>query len=65
VSSIVSSGGARIVKNSADIVSEASKWLGDDAARQQAGRDAHASVSKVAGAAQFALKRLVALINLG
>jgi 3-deoxy-D-manno-octulosonic-acid transferase len=64
VASIVSSGGARIVKNSADIVCEASKWLGDDAARQQAGRDAHASVSKVAGAAQFALKRLVALINL-
>ena len=46
VASIVSSGGARIVKNVGDIVREASKWLGDDAARQAAGRSAHASVSK-------------------
>jgi 3-deoxy-D-manno-octulosonic-acid transferase len=65
VSSIVSSGGARIVKNAGDIVSEASIWLGDDAARQQAGRDAHDSVSKGAGGAQSALKQLEALINLG
>jgi 3-deoxy-D-manno-octulosonic-acid transferase len=65
VSSLVSSGGARIVKNAGDIVSEASIWLGDDAARQQAGRDAHDSVSKGAGGAQSALKQLEALINLG
>jgi 3-deoxy-D-manno-octulosonic-acid transferase len=65
VSSLVSSGGARIVKNAGEIVSEVSKWLGDDAARQQAGRNAHASVSKGAGGAQFALKQLEALINLG
>ena len=65
VSSLVSLGGARIVKNGGDIVSEVSKWLGDDAARQQAGRNAHASVSKGAGGAQFALKQLEALINLG
>ncbi len=37
VSSLVSSGGARIVKNASDIVSEVSKWLGDDAARQAGG----------------------------
>jgi 3-deoxy-D-manno-octulosonic-acid transferase len=65
VSSIVSSGGARIVKNAGDIVREASKWLGDDAAREAAGRGAHASVSKDAGGSQFALKQLEALINLG
>ena len=65
VSSLVRSGGARIVKNSGEIVSEASKWLADDAARQQAGRNAHASVSKGAGGAQLALKQLEALINLG
>ena len=65
VSSIVSSGGARIVKNARDIVSEASKWLGDDAARQEAGRSARASVSKGSGGAQLALKHLEALINLG
>ena len=65
VSSIVSSGGARIVKNAGDIISEASKWLGDDAAREQAGRNAHASVSKGAGGADVALKHLEALINLG
>jgi 3-deoxy-D-manno-octulosonic-acid transferase len=65
VSSIVSSGGARIVKNAGDIVSEASKWLGDDAAREAAGRSAHASVSKDSGGAQIALKQLEALINLG
>ena len=64
VASIVSSGGARIVKNAADIVREASKWLGDDAAREAAGRSARASVSKDAGGAQFALKQLEALINL-
>ncbi|MGC2495785.1 3-deoxy-D-manno-octulosonic acid transferase [Candidatus Binatus sp.] len=65
VSSLVTSGGARIVKNSGDVVSEASKWLADDAARQQAGRNAHASVSKGAGGAQLALKHLEALISLG
>jgi 3-deoxy-D-manno-octulosonic-acid transferase len=65
VSSLVSSGGAQIVKNAGDIVGEVSKWLGDDAAREEAGRNAHASVSKVAGGAQFALKQLEALINLG
>jgi 3-deoxy-D-manno-octulosonic-acid transferase len=65
VSSLVSSDGARIVKNAGDIVSEASKWFVDDAARQQAGRNAHASVSKAAGGAQFALKHLETLINLG
>ncbi|MFZ0677725.1 3-deoxy-D-manno-octulosonic acid transferase [Candidatus Binatus sp.] len=65
VSSLVSSGGARIVKNADDIVSEVSKWLGDDAAREAAGRNAHASVSKGAGGAQSALKHLEALISLG
>jgi 3-deoxy-D-manno-octulosonic-acid transferase len=64
VTSIVNSGGARIVKNAADIVREASKWLGDDAVREAAGRNARASVSKNAGGAQFALKQLEALINL-
>ena len=65
VSSLVSSGGARIVKNARDIVSEASKWLADDASREESGRNAHASVSKGAGGAQSALKHLEALINLG
>ena len=65
VASIVSSGGARIVNNARDIVREASNWLGDDAAREAAGRSAHASVSKDSGGAQFALKQLEALINLG
>jgi 3-deoxy-D-manno-octulosonic-acid transferase len=65
VSSMLSSGGARIVKNSGDIVGEASNWLADEAARQQAGRNAHGSVSKGAGGAQVALKQLEALISLG
>jgi 3-deoxy-D-manno-octulosonic-acid transferase len=65
VSSMLSSGGARIVKNSGDIVGEASNWLADEAARQQAGRNAHGSVSKGGGGAQVALKQLEALINLG
>ncbi len=65
VSSMVSSGGARIVNNARDIVIEASKWLGDDAARQQAGRSARASMSSGAGGARLALKQLEALINLG
>ena len=58
VSSLVGSGGARIVKNARDIISEASKWLGDDAARQQAGRRARSAVSRGSGGARFALKQL-------
>jgi 3-deoxy-D-manno-octulosonic-acid transferase len=65
VSSMASAGGARIVSNEADIVRESSNWLDDDAAREQAGRNAHASVSKGAGGANLALKHLEALINLG
>jgi 3-deoxy-D-manno-octulosonic-acid transferase len=65
VSSIVSAGGARIVRDAGDIVSEASKWLTDDAARKQAGLNARASAGKGAGGADFALKQLEALINLG
>ena len=65
VSSMVSSGGAQIVKNAGDIVGAASQWLGDDAARVAAGRSARAAVSTGAGGAQFALKQLEALINLG
>ncbi len=65
VSSIVSSGGARIVRNSRDIVSETSKWLSDDAARKDAGRRARWSLSTASGGARLALKQLEALINLG
>ena len=65
VSSMVNAGGARIVKDARDIVSETSKWLGDDAARKAAGRSAHAAVSRGSGGAQIALKHLEALISLG
>ncbi len=65
VSSLVSAGGARIVKNARDIVDQASKWLSDDAARQAAGRRARLSLSSASGGARFALKQLEALINLG
>src|SRR5258708_30462092 len=64
VSSMLSSGGARIVKNAGDIVSEVSNWLADEAARQEAGRNAHASVTKSGGGAQVALKQIETLINL-
>ena len=62
VSSLVNSGGARIVKNARDIVSESSKWLADDEARQRAGRHAHAALKRRSGAARFALKELERLI---
>ena len=65
VTSMVTSGGARIVKNAGDIINEASDWLRDDAAREDAGRHARASASKGSGGAQLALKHLEALINLG
>jgi 3-deoxy-D-manno-octulosonic-acid transferase len=65
VSSLVNSGGARIVKNARDIISETSKWLRDDAARQLAGRRARASLSRGSGGARFALKQIEALISLG
>src|SRR5271163_2252989 len=58
VSSLVASGGARIVKDARDIVSAASSWLADDAVRQQAGRRARASASKGSGGAQLALMQL-------
>ncbi len=63
VSSLVSSGGARIVKNARDIISDASKWLADDRARQRAGRHARAAVSRKSGGARVALKLLEGLIS--
>jgi 3-deoxy-D-manno-octulosonic-acid transferase len=65
VSSMVAAGGARIVKTAGDIVIETSNWLGDDAARQDAGRRARNSMSATAGAARAALKQLEGLISLG
>ena len=65
VSSLVSSGGARIVRDARDIVSETSKWLGDDAARQRSGASARASVSRGSGGARSVLKQLEGLISLG
>ena len=65
VASLVRCGGARIVKDGQDIVREASRWLADDAGRQQAGRNARAGVSASAGGAELALKHLEALITLG
>lgn len=65
VSSLVSSGGARIVKNASDIISETSQWLADDEARQRAGQRARAAVSAGSGGARLALKQLEGLINLG
>ena len=62
VSTLVRSGGARIVKNARDIISETSKWLGDEVARQRAGRHAHASLRRRSGGARFALKELERLI---
>ena len=65
VAALIGAGGARIVKDTADIIDEASKWLRDDAARNEAGRNARAAVSTAAGAAELALKHLEALISLG
>ena len=65
VASLVGCGGARIVKDAPDIVREASRWLADEAARQEAGRNARAAVGAGGGGAQLALKHLEALINLG
>lgn len=65
VSALIESGGARIVKSVSDIVIEASRWLGDEASRQDAGHRARACVSRGSGGAQLALKQLEALINLG
>src|SRR5271154_3260094 len=60
--SLVSAGGARIVKNARDIISETSKWLSDDGARQGAGRHAHAALSRRSGGALFVLKELERLL---
>jgi len=62
VSSLVGSGGARIVKNARDIIGETSKWLGDDEARQRAGRNAHDAVKRRSSGARFALKQIEKLI---
>jgi 3-deoxy-D-manno-octulosonic-acid transferase len=65
VAAMISAGGARIVNDARDIVSETSSWLGDEAARQQAGRNAREAAGSGAGGARLALKQLEALINLG
>ncbi|MGH7925272.1 MAG: 3-deoxy-D-manno-octulosonic acid transferase [Candidatus Binatus sp.] len=65
VSALLDAGAARVVKDAGDIIKEASKWLGDEAARQAAGRRARTSVGHRSGGAQLALKQLEALINLG
>jgi 3-deoxy-D-manno-octulosonic-acid transferase len=65
VAALIRAGGARIVHDVTEIVDGAATWLRDDAARNEAGRNAHAAVSTAAGAAQIALKHLEALINLG
>ncbi|HEV2169711.1 MAG TPA: 3-deoxy-D-manno-octulosonic acid transferase [Candidatus Binatus sp.] len=65
VSSLVSSGGARIVKDTRETIDQASTWVRDDGARLEAGRRAHESVTSSAGGAELALKHLEALISLG
>jgi 3-deoxy-D-manno-octulosonic-acid transferase len=65
VSVLVSSGGARIVKDARDIVSACSNWLSNDDARRAAGRKARAAASKGSGGADRALMQLEAIINVG
>jgi 3-deoxy-D-manno-octulosonic-acid transferase len=65
VRSLLAAGGARIVRNAGEIVSESANWLGDDAARERAGRSALNAIVKQSGGARLALQQIQALIDLG
>ena len=65
VRSLLAAGGARIVRNAGEIVSESANWLGDDAARERAGRSALNAIVKQSGSARLALQQIRALIDLG
>lgn len=65
VRSLLAAGGARIVRNAGEIVSESANWLGDDAARERAGRSALNAIVKQSGGARLALQQIRALIDLG
>jgi 3-deoxy-D-manno-octulosonic-acid transferase len=65
VRSILAAGGARIVRNAAEIVSACANWLADDSAREKAGRSALNEIVKQSGGARLALQQIQALIDLG
>jgi len=65
VNSILAAGGAAIVKNAADVVSECARWLADDVARRNAGRAARDAILGQSGGARIAVEKIQALIDLG
>jgi 3-deoxy-D-manno-octulosonic-acid transferase len=65
VRSLLAAGGARIVRNAGEIVSESANWLSDDSARETAGRSALNAIVKQSGGARLALQQIQALMDLG
>jgi 3-deoxy-D-manno-octulosonic-acid transferase len=65
VRSLLAAGGARIVRNAGEIVSESANWLSDDSAREKAGRSALNAIVKQSGGARLALQQIQALMDLG
>jgi 3-deoxy-D-manno-octulosonic-acid transferase len=65
VRSLLAAGGARIVRNAGEIVSESAYWLSDDSAREKAGRSALNAIVKQSGGARLALQQIQALMDLG
>jgi len=63
VNSILAAGGAAIVRNATDVVNECSHWLGDDVARQNAGRAARDAILGQSGGARIAVEKIQELID--
>ncbi len=65
VNALLEAGGAAVVKNARDIANECTRWLADDAARQDAGRSAQIAISKRSGSARISVEQIQALIDRG
>lgn len=61
---LISEGGARVVSNADEMIRAAAKWLGNEQARQSAGRSARVCIEHLSGGVNASLTRLRSLIKL-
>ncbi|HVA81019.1 MAG TPA: 3-deoxy-D-manno-octulosonic acid transferase [Candidatus Binataceae bacterium] len=55
---LISSGGGAVVRDASDLAEQCARWLGDDAARVQAGVRAKSAAESVGGAARVTIEHL-------
>jgi 3-deoxy-D-manno-octulosonic-acid transferase len=63
LTSMLRSGGARVVTNARDLAAACAKWLEDEGARQRAGRSALETTRHRSGGARLALRQIQSLID--